>query len=657
MLPFEVPPSYSNQGFYEFVNDYNLSFDGEVASWISRSPAADLVIKLLLGRTLTETAAATGNVKSVRVAQGDYTIPFSFVVGRGGGQIRRLAVPHPRSQLAVSAFYSKFAPSLLYYTDRGSFSIRHPAKISRFSYDDDQLHRRLRSTWSRRAETTDRETEAFSSYFTYEQYTNVYKFFESDRFQEFEKRYSKLLRLDVSKCFDSIYTHSIAWAVYGKDNVKETLRAKQRRKSFPEQFDYLMQRLNYNETNGIVVGPEFSRIFAEVILQTVDAQVEEKLLKQGLVSGDDYEIRRYVDDYFVFTDDERAERVILDALGSQLSAFNLHLNTQKQEHLEMPDVSPLSIAKLRISKLFETSLKMTPYELGSGDLLEQRFRANITSRRIITEYKTVIKETGVNANDIINYALSVIERRTFRLIRKYARTTPTKDEESRFVQSLIGIVKLAFFVYSTSPRVNPTIKVGRLVSHIATFAERAVLSSPLRMAVFDQIAREIRQILAKPQTHTTTSVERMYLLAALTPLGPGYLLSQEDLLTYFEIEPTAPFKFTFLKELDYFGLVALLHYIQGRDRFEQLRKSLEREVKVRITALHCDAAERIMLTLDVVACPFVDEATKLWVLGKAGIKLKADRLAIIQLRRVWFTKWTHFDLGSELDRKRHQEVY
>ena len=44
-----------------------------------------------------------------------------------------------------------------------------------------------------------------------------------------------------------------------------------------------MQEMNYNETNGIVIGPEFSRIFAEVILQQIDTSVERELLKLGYI--------------------------------------------------------------------------------------------------------------------------------------------------------------------------------------------------------------------------------------------------------------------------------------------------------------------------------------------------------------------------------------
>lgn len=45
------------------------------------------------------------------------------------------------------------------------------------------------------------------------------------------------------------------------------------KESFGSKFDSLMQRMNYNETNGILIGPEVSRIFSEIILQAVDAEV------------------------------------------------------------------------------------------------------------------------------------------------------------------------------------------------------------------------------------------------------------------------------------------------------------------------------------------------------------------------------------------------
>ena len=75
--------------------------------------------------------------------------------------------------------------------------------------------------------------------------------------------------------------------------------------TFEKNFDQLMQHTNYNETNGIVVGPEISRIFAEIILQAVDLAILRQLKDKGYTLGRDYEIRRYVDDSYVYTNSRK----------------------------------------------------------------------------------------------------------------------------------------------------------------------------------------------------------------------------------------------------------------------------------------------------------------------------------------------------------------
>lgn len=112
------------------------------------------------------------------------------------------------------------------------------------------------------------------------------------------KKYNKLLKLDISKCFDSIYTHSLAWAILGKDVAKSKIGITNQ--TFAGEFDRFMQVINYKETNGIIIGPEFSRIFAELILQNVDIRLEEKLSEERHYHRQDYQIFRYVDDFFFF---------------------------------------------------------------------------------------------------------------------------------------------------------------------------------------------------------------------------------------------------------------------------------------------------------------------------------------------------------------------
>ena len=81
------------------------------------------------------------------------------------------------------------------------------------------------------------------------------------------------IRLDINAFFDNIYTHCIPWAVHG------IAIAKKRRRDntlIGNQLDSLMRSLNYDQTNGILVGNAVSRIVSEIILCSVDEQIGKK---------------------------------------------------------------------------------------------------------------------------------------------------------------------------------------------------------------------------------------------------------------------------------------------------------------------------------------------------------------------------------------------
>lgn len=52
--------------------------------------------------------------------------------------------------------------------------------------------------------------------------------------------------------------------------------------------------------DGIIIGPEFSRIYAEIILQRIDLELEKQLEKEEIFRNKDYIFYRYVDDGFLF---------------------------------------------------------------------------------------------------------------------------------------------------------------------------------------------------------------------------------------------------------------------------------------------------------------------------------------------------------------------
>jgi hypothetical protein len=82
-----------------------------------------------------------------------------------------------------------------------------------------------------------------------------------------------VLKADISRFFHTAYTHSIPWAVLGKEKAKDWLvhhRTKLSR-HWSSDFDAALQACQARETFGMPVGPDTSRIIAELLLAGVEA--------------------------------------------------------------------------------------------------------------------------------------------------------------------------------------------------------------------------------------------------------------------------------------------------------------------------------------------------------------------------------------------------
>jgi hypothetical protein len=186
------------------------------------------------------------------------------------------------------------------------------------------------------------------SFFAYGRYNLLFKFYDSEEYMSLEKAFSFMRSFDVHRCFAHIYTHSVTWAAKGKSHAKAHAHAY----SFEGSFDTLMQKGNYNETNGIVIGPEISRIFAEIVLQDADLYIQRRLREtQHWISGRDYEMRRYVDDYFVFANSTDVLDGVQEILEECLEEYKLFLNAEKTRTHARPFISNITLAKADIGDL------------------------------------------------------------------------------------------------------------------------------------------------------------------------------------------------------------------------------------------------------------------------------------------------------------------
>jgi hypothetical protein len=670
MLPFEVPPTFSNRGFYRFLRDNSVEIERGQLRWICETDTLDCTMRLLFGIDpsviiTTEAVKEWGKEKTRRSVPFNKcemaTIPFNFRVAHNLDG-RTLSVVHPRNQVAVASFYAAHSALIIYHTSVSEFSIRRPVSVSRYAYFKDKLHEERKDSVAG-VEEEDREYEQLGSYFVYRKYRNIHRFFESYKYHRSEKKYDAMVQIDVSKCFDSIYTHSLPWAVLGKEQTKFSL--KKSLGTFGGRFDALMQSLNQRETNGIVIGPEFSRIFAEIILQSVDAELIKQLAGgANLKHKVDYEIFRYVDDFFVFYNEESTQKKIFETLQEILKDKKLSINMAKIKHYQKPIITEITVAKERISMLLNDEINPACEEeslVDSAKPPKMKLVCGINANRLIVRYKAAIKETGVTYGDLLNYTFAIIENKVENLFKAYVASDKSDRDRKRLSNALLAIMEFAFFAYSASPKVNHTIRICRMIATSVDFLHAQGLPYEQKHLLFKYVHDNVMQQLEKNTMTAHREVESLYLLISLSQIGREYWMPVSVLLRHFLIEENGtgdyirPTGF-----MNHFAITILLSYIKDKVRYAKLKSFIEAQIIAKLEHMkaHCpNDAETLIMLLDLVVCPYISAATKDAIGQIFG--LDAAGLASVQSANDhWFTAWgDKFDLGKELDAKRSREVY
>lgn len=140
---------------------------------------------------------------------------------------------------------------------------------------------------------------------------------------ELAMEYSYVFHADITDCYASIYTHSIAWAIHGKDMAKKNRGDKT---YVGNIIDNCIQDMRHGQTNGIPQGSVLMDLIAELVLGYADIKLKGRITKAGLT---DYRILRYRDDYRMFVNNPQDGEAILKTLTEVLIDLGLKLNTGK----------------------------------------------------------------------------------------------------------------------------------------------------------------------------------------------------------------------------------------------------------------------------------------------------------------------------------------
>lgn len=690
VLPYELPFIFTNRYFYRFLvkNEVFIDADNKL-HWKEGIHKGALAILALLSQN--EGHLLGGAVEcDLKPGKRLVTIPFNYSIKHKETSNRRLSIVHPLNQIQMVDFYNRYKNIILYMCGKSHFSIRYPNKVACYFYYKDRLHSTLLGKKSDKLEIYFSEYENMKTFFSYKQYANIYKFYEDYRYQRAEKKYRHLLKFDIQGCFDNIYTHSIAWAINGGWNVyKDNFVGEDC--SFASDWDSIMQHLNYNETNGIVIGPEFSRLFAEVILQHIDLRAESDLLKVGFRNKVDYECYRYVDDYFFFFNDIEVKEKALRIFDELLREYKMTISQEKTILIERPFITDITRAKNQIDALLRDTFlfaSATQYEAVEEDndrdaldedsdelpvdearvqkALAQEVNIHLKATYFNKKYKDILSTYKVSPKDVANYTLAIANIHLPRLLKKFDRVFKILKQaldnpelffyhedcqkriaqlEARLMNYLQELVDSVFFIFSENERINTTLKLSQVINEIIIYLDNDYnlskkknikrFSDTIRAVVFKKIRDEICLVMQRSPMNQDTQLETLYLLPVFRQLRAKYRLTSVELEKYLGVEWKDDGSLKCFPKLNAIAIIILLYYMGSSCEYNKLREALKEEIKRFFEEMpkirRHRSAEMAILALDLAACPFLGEKSvsyKRKILQSMGIsKVDADFVA------------------------------
>lgn len=581
---------------------------------------------------LCDSAPISQSVTKLLSAKADSCVPYSYWIRTGEGRKRLLGLVHPLLLNDAATLYSDYGDLIVSLCAKSGWSLRKPNRVAQMYYTKEHTNFEVVSDTTgadlANAETSEvgltaEEENQFqehaSSFFVYEPHNLLQKFFTSKDLLSLERMFSECRRIDVAKCFGSIYTHSVSWAIKGKVAAK---REAQCRHTFDAKLDSVMRRSNHGETHGILIGAEFSRIFAEIIFQEIDSTSKMQLsmdhlpanvratgLNNGLIEGIDYAVRRYIDDYFIFANDEYILNRVQEVIEANLENYKLFVNEKKTSNLRRPFITRISATKTEVRQLITKQLDFDPSTLGGQQNQstpgQQR---HFVSSKIINDLRLVIGEIGVEYPDVSSFMLKHLQN----LVKKKLALFRSQPQVGQYSGQWIRcVVEVTFYLFSVDIRFRTSILVSRIVSDL-TDACLWLAANDARETE-DSILRESIAILK--QVHKMKDSNQLEIASFLISLCGihEYWRIPESLISSFcrqnSFEPLKP---------DYFTIIAISYFASNRNEYRAIQTSALNAAYRRISeaASLLGETEIFCLSLDMLGCPWADVKFKSFIGGR-----------------------------------------
>jgi len=282
--------------------------------------------------------------------------------------------------------------------------------------------------------------------------------------------FNYVLHADITDCYGSIYTHSVAWAMHGKAMAK----AKENRHDLSligNAIDTRLQNMQYAQTNGIPQGSVLVDLIAEMVLGYADLELSQRLADAKVT---DFQLLRYRDDYRIFVNDTYAGELILKTLTEVLIGLGLKLNASKTTTAQAVIENSIKIDKREWIRRRQTDRNLQKHLLlihshggefpngGSLMIALDQFYARLASRKSIRNPMQLISITidiGYNSPRCFPACAAIVSKLLSKLPTKREKLVAV-DRIRKRLEHLPNNGHLEVWLQRISYCFNPTLTYG-----------------------------------------------------------------------------------------------------------------------------------------------------------------------------------------------------
>jgi hypothetical protein len=388
------------------------------------------------------------------------TMPLKYNILKGTDSTREMSVMQPLSALNIFFFMECYQKDILnHFGKHHCFSIRYHKKNTELYYKT-KSKRETQYFQRQSLQTGKGIVQQTGSYFKIAPFESINSFSDSRIWRLCNFHFSYYAKIDYKSCFDSIYSHAYNWII--ERNVVDSKDAKN--SNLFIAIDRILQNINGRSSNGLIVGPEFSRMIAEVLLQQIDSEVFLALSNKKMEQGKEYNAFRYVDDIFIFSNSQEHLNIVIDKFKSISEKYLLHLNELKLSKGETPCLPKAWLEKTRhLSDRFEgfffTGNKSEFDKLPDNErhLVKDNY---IHVDRIKDEIVVLMKEFPDDRRTTVSFLLSMLLN----------NISKKKDGYILFGQQALGrallIIDLILYIYAFCPSFDQTRKLISMIVYM-----------------------------------------------------------------------------------------------------------------------------------------------------------------------------------------------